>query len=306
MRSRATLVRAREARPRPERDDKILTAWNGMMIAALARAARVLDGGEALDHSLDDDDPGARHLRAAERAAAFIEQVLWDPGRGVLLRRYRRGHAAIEGFAEDYACLVWGLLELFQASGRTRWLTWACHLQSRLDELFGDGVRGGWYSTTGRDPHVLVRAREQYDGAEPSASSVAALNALALARLTGERRWHERAEQAIASCAGRLRGQGRSMPLMAAALATALAPGEQIVVVGPRDRDDTRLLWRRAQRSFRPFTVMIPVEPGDEQAALAARLPWIGAMRMVDGRATAYVCRDFVCMTPATGPEVFG
>lgn len=90
---------------------------------------------------------------------------------------------------------------------------------------------------------------------------------------------------------------------MAAALTTALAPSSQVVVVGPRRRDDTRALWRRAQRGLQPFTVMMPVEPGEEQQAMARLLPWVGAMRMVDGRATAYVCRDFVCQAPVTDPE---
>jgi uncharacterized protein YyaL (SSP411 family) len=90
---------------------------------------------------------------------------------------------------------------------------------------------------------------------------------------------------------------------MAAALATSMQPGEQIVIVGPRDREDTMRLWRRAQRRYRPFAVMIPVEPGERQMALGARLPWVREMSMCDGRATAYVCRDFACATPVTDPE---
>ena len=301
--ARVTLFQAREQRPRPERDDKVLTAWNGLMMAATARAARVLDGGEALGQPLSGEDPGARHLRAARRAAEFVQRELWDADRAILWRRYRRGEAAIDGFAEDYACLAWGLLELFQASGEAAWLDWAVVLQERMEQLFADVERGGWFATTGDDPYVLVRAKEEYDGAEPSASSVAALNCLTLAQLTGESRWRDRAERAIASFGGRLRSQGRSVPLMAAALATSVAPGEQIVVVGPRERDDTRRMWRRVQRSFRPFTVTLPVEPGPPQQALGVRLPWLGDMTMVEGRATAYVCRDFVCAAPTIDPE---
>jgi uncharacterized protein YyaL (SSP411 family) len=300
--ARITLLEARATRPRPERDDKVLTAWNGLMVAAAARAARVLGGGGLLDEILP-EDPGERHLRAALRAASFVRERLWDGQRQVLLRRYRNQQAAIDGFAEDYAYLVWGLLELFQATGDVRWLDWAVQLQARQDELFADAERGGWYSTTGRDPDVLVRAKDEYDGAEPAASSVAALNALVLAHLTGEARWRERALAAIASFSGRLTAQGRGVPLMAAALATALDPGEQIVIVGPRQREDTRRLWRTAHRSFRPFTVMVPVEPGAAQTALGARLPWLAAMAMVNGQATAYVCRNLVCEAPVTDPE---
>jgi uncharacterized protein YyaL (SSP411 family) len=303
MEARVTLFGVRHHRPRPELDDKVLTAWNGLMIAAAARAGRVLDGGEMLAHVIGGADPGTRHLTAAVRAADFVERVLWDPTRRVLRRRYRRGQTAIDGFAEDYAYLIWGLLELFQSTGDVRWLRWALDLQARQDELFLDTERGGWFSTTGHDPSVLVRAREQYDGAEPSATSVSALNTLALANVTGERRWRDRAVAAIESFGDLLRSQGRSVPLMAVALGTAMAPSAQVVVVGPRDRADTRALWRRVHRTLRPFTVMMRVEPGDPQRAIATLLPWIGDMRMLNDVATAYVCQDFVCSAPVTDPE---
>ncbi len=303
IKGRVTLFGVRSQRPRPDLDDKVLTAWNGLMIAASARAGRVLDGGEMLAKPTRGEDPGVRHLTAAVRAAEFVQRLLWNPVSRTLQRRYRCGQAAIDGFAEDYACLIWGVLELFQATGEARWLRWALDLQARQDELFLDTTRGGWFSTTGGDPSVLVRAREQYDGAEPSAMSVSALNTLVLANLTGERAWRDRAARAIESVGSLLASQGRSVPLMAAALTTALAPSSQVVVVGPRRRDDTRALWRRAQRGLQPFTVMMPVEPGEEQQAMARLLPWVGAMRMVDGRATAYVCRDFVCQAPVTDPE---
>ena len=242
-------------------------------------------------------------MRAATRGAEFVQRELWDAERRVLRRRYRQGHVAVDGFAEDYAYFVWGLLELFQASGEARWLQWAIELQGRQDDLFLDAENGGWYSTTGSDPSVLVRAKDEYDGAEPSATSVSAMNALTLAHLTGDARWRERADQAIASLGGRLRAQGRGVPLMAAALATAITPSSQIVVVGPRDREDTRALWRRAQRKFRPFAVMMPVEPGEAQTALARILPWVGEMSMTDGKATAYICENFVCSAPVVDPE---
>ena len=186
LRSRKILFDVRNTRPRPLLDDKVLTAWNGLMIAAFARAARVMpgygDGGDG------EDDAGARHLESATRAAAFIRDRMWDPKSGRLLRRYRQGDAAIDGYAEDYAFLIFGLIELFQASGDATWLTWARELQARQDELFWDAAGGGYFSTTGQDPTVLLRMKEDYDGAEPSPSSVSALNLLALAHLTGERR----------------------------------------------------------------------------------------------------------------------
>lgn len=151
------MFQARLARPRPHLDDKVLTAWNGLMIAAFARAAFVLrslvDDGEAIS---------TPYLDAASRAARFIRSTLWLPESRTLLRRYRAGDAHIEGYAEDYAYLISGLLELFQADPRAEWLGWALELQRRQDELFWDDAAGGWFSTTGQDPTVLLRMKEEY------------------------------------------------------------------------------------------------------------------------------------------------
>ena len=117
-------------------------------------------------------DDGAAFLHDARRAAEFVHSKLWDPASGVLLRRYRAGEAGVEGYAEDYAYLVFGLLELFQADGDPQWLEWARAIQDRQNALFWDPVEGGWFSTTGRDESVLLRLKEDYDGAEPAASSV--------------------------------------------------------------------------------------------------------------------------------------
>lgn len=301
-RARRVLFEARRRRPRPHRDDKILTGWNGLMIGAFARAARVLAGGHALGEP-EANDPSGRHRASAERAALFIEQVLWDAEREVLLRRYRRGHTAIEAYAEDYAFLVFGVLELFQATGDPRWLAWALTLQRVQDELFWDNDGGGWFATTGRDPSVLVRMKEEYDGAEPSASAVGAWNLLTLARLTGRRDYEERAHRVFAAFADQLASMGRALPFMAAALSMALAPSEQIVVIGPSEAEETKALWRAANTPFRPFTTMVLVEPGERQEELAQLMPWVGAMALRDGRPAAYRCRHFHCEAPTTNPD---
>jgi hypothetical protein len=301
LRSRKTLFDARERRPRPLLDDKVLTAWNGLMIAAFARAARVLGdgalGAESVEHSTE------AHRDSAVRAASFIRDVMWSADSKRLLRRYRAGDAAIEAYAEDYAYLIFGLLELFQATGDPQWLAWARDLQARQDELFWDDQNGGWFSTTGEDPSVLVRMKEDYDGAEPSPTSVAAMNLLTLAHLTGERAYADRATTAIASFGGRLDQQGRAVPFMAAALSTSIAGGEQIVIVGQRDAADTRAMWAAANKNYRPFAVLTLVDPAQQQA-LAAHMPWIAEMKMLHGKATAYVCRGFTCDAPSTDPAV--
>jgi uncharacterized protein YyaL (SSP411 family) len=300
-RARLTLFEAREKRPRPHLDDKVLAGWNGLMIAAFARAARTLAGGQLLGQ-LVGSDPALRHLATAQRAALFIKRSMWDADRQVLLRRYRKGEAAIAAYAEDYAFLVFGLLELFQADGDGDWFDWAATLQRVQDELFWDEIDGGWFSTTGKDPSVLVRMKEEYDGAEPSASGVGAWNLLTMAQLTGEVAYQARAQRVLAAFGGRLRSLGRAVPFMASALSIAHAPPEQIVVVGPSDHDATAELWRAANRSFRPFATMVPLVPGPRQEALAPKMPWIAAMSMPGGQPAAYVCRDFVCEAPTTDP----
>jgi hypothetical protein len=300
-RARLTLFALRGQRPRPHLDDKVLTGWNGLMIAAFARAARVLSGGAALGQDVG-SDPGARHLESARGAAEFLRQGMWDPDQRVLLRRYRAGQAAIEGYAEDYAYLIFGVLELFAATGSPAWLEWAIELQRRQDELFWDATSGGWFSTTGRDPSVLVRMKEDYDGAEPSASSVGASNLLALADLTGDASFRSRADAVFRAFAARLATQGRTLPMMAASLSTALADREQIVIVGATGVE-TDTLWRAANRRYRPFAQIFRVEPGETQQRLAQLMPWVGSMTPQRGQPAAYVCRNFACIAPTTDPE---
>ena len=289
--ARGRLFETRERRPRPHLDDKVLAAWNGLMIAACARAGQVLD-------------PAASEpcLRAAARAATFARERLWDPERRILRRRSRAGQVSIDGYAEDYAFLVWGLLELFQTDGGVKWLDWALELTRRQDELFWDESEGGWFATTGEDPSVLLRMKEDYDGAEPSASAVAADNALTLARITGDSRAAARAARTLTRYGARLGQAARVVPMMMAVLARYHAAPTQIVLVGAPDDEGWRALARAAAARYLPFAVRIPVEPGPRQTELAARLPFVGAMTLVDGRPTAYVCNDFTCREPVTAP----
>ncbi|HUK37357.1 MAG TPA: thioredoxin domain-containing protein [Vicinamibacterales bacterium] len=279
--ARLKMFEARVSRPHPHLDDKVLTAWNGLMIAAFARAARVVS-----------DTPA--YLHAARRAATFIREQMWNDETSTLLRRYRRGDASIDAYAEDYAYLIYGVLELFQADPDVRWLDWAQTLQRRQNELFWDEMQGGWFSTTGRDSHVLLRMKEDYDGAEPTASAVSVMNLLTLSHLLDEPIWAEQIEKTFAYFGSRLEQIGRAVPMMAAALATSLAGIRQVVVVG-EDGELGEVLKRR----YLPFTIQLaPTE--EQRAALAAKLPVVVGMQAVDGRAAAYVCRDFTCQAPVT------
>jgi len=282
--ARGLLMTRRAARPRPHLDDKVLTAWNGLMIAAFARAARTLVG-------------AAGYLQDAQRAARFVHDRLWQPSTGTLLRRYRDGSAGVDAYAEDYAYLVFGLLELFQADGDPTWLEWAMTLQTRQDELFWDANDGGWFSTTGKDESVLLRLKEDYDGAEPAASSVSVMNLLTLSHLVES--FSEKIEPTLGIFSSRVSQSGRVVPMLLAALSAYHAGTPQLVIVGDPAAQDTNSLYEVVRHRYRPTTIVVPVVPQslDKTAAL---LPWIAGMKMVDGRATAYLCRDFTCESPTT------
>jgi uncharacterized protein YyaL (SSP411 family) len=290
-RARLRLFEARLDRPRPHLDDKVLTSWNGLMIAAFARMARTLPG--LSDNGLAGAAP---YLRAAQRAASFVRERLWLADTGTLLRRFRAGHAEIDAYAEDHAYLIFGLLELFQADGDPGWLEWAVALQQRQDELFWDEADGGWFSTTGRDRSVLLRMKEEYDGAEPTASSVSVLNLLTLSHLIDNGEWTRRIERTLRLFGARLEQMGRAVPMMAAALSTLLAGVQQIVIAG--DEPARRQLARVVARRYLPFAITIEIRD-EHRDRLTALMPFLAAMKPSSGGA-AYVCRDFTCQAPVS------
>jgi uncharacterized protein YyaL (SSP411 family) len=297
-RARLAMFRERANRPKPHLDDKILTAWNGLMIAGFARVARIAGHFDREPRSAG--NRGNPYLVASRRAAQFVRGRMWDPDRRTLLRRFRDGRAAIDGYAEDYAFLIFGLLELFQADPDPAWLAWALDLQERQNELFWDDSEGGWFSTSGRDPSVLVRMKEDYDGAEPTASSVSVLNLLRLSHLIERPAWFEQTERTLRLFGERLQRMGRGVPMMAAALSTYLSGSQQIVIVSPSAGDPAAAdLYRAVARRYLPFAVVLWLDPGAQQA-LAPLLPWIAAMSTVNNGAAAYVCANFTCRRPVT------
>ena len=286
-RSRSALLTVRGARPRPHLDDKVITAWNGLTIGACARAARVLDDGRA-------------YLASAQQATRFLLSRLWDGTR--LLRRYRRGEAGIEGYAEDYAFLIFGLLELFQADGDATWLESALALQQRQDALFWDPDHAGWFSTTGDDPSVLLRLKEDYDGAEPAASSISVLNLLVLSHLTGDAGMMVKIERTLAAFGGRAAQMGRAVPMMLSALSSYHAGMPQLVVVGDPAAPGTRALLDVLRHRYLPTALTVRIDPA-QRDQMTRLLPWTAAMQPVHGTPTAYWCRDFMCETPVTSPD---
>jgi uncharacterized protein YyaL (SSP411 family) len=287
--ARARLLEARNRRPRPALDDKILTSWNGLMLSALARAAQALD------------EP--KYLAAAEVAAEFIRAKLYDEPTGTLRRRYRQGEAAIDGFLEDYAFLIQGLLDLYEASFRTAHLAWAARLEEKQDELFWDTAGGGYFATASSSPGILVRMRDSYDGAEPSGNSVAALNLLRLARLTGREEWRARAEKIFDAFSRQFEQAPETLPQMAVALDFALSKPREIIIAGDRKSPDTQGLLRQVGSRFIPNKILLAVDGAEERRELAQWLPFIENVTPLNGKATAYVCQNYVCNLPTSDPE---
>ncbi len=289
-RSRAVLFEARRLRPRPLLDDKVLTAWNGLMISAFARGHRVLD------------EP--RYGEAARRAAELVAARLYHAESKTLKRRFRKGSVAIDGFADDYAFYVQGLLDLYEATLEGRWLLLALDLTETQNRLFRDSRSGAFFSTSGKDPSILTRVREDYDGAEPSPASVAALNLLRLAQMTNREQWRSMAEQAIRAVEGRLVGSPQAMPQMMVAADFLLAKPKQVLIAGEAGAADTEAILREVQRRFLPRKVVLLADGGPVQQRLREGLEILDSLRRIDSKATAYVCEDYVYQLPTNDPAV--
>ena len=287
--ARATLLALRAKRPRPHLDDKIITAWNGLMISAFARGAQVLGD--------------TAYLESATRATTFLREQLYDASRKVLLRNYREGPSEVEGFADDYAFVIQGLLDLYEASFEVHWLQFAIELQETLDRLFFDEDRGGYFSGTGKDPSILLRMKEDNDSAEPAASSVAALNLLRLAQIRDEKRWRERAAKTIRAFSPQLNHFPSAMPQLLVALDFSLTKSRQIVVAGKGDTAETRALLSEVHRHFLPNKILLLADGGEGQKFLEEKLEALRGMKPVEGKPAAYVCENFACQAPVSDPE---
>jgi len=285
-RSREKLLTIRAQRPRPHLDDKIISSWNGLMISAYARAAHVID------------EP--RYLEIATRAANFVRTKLYDPSGKILYRSYRGGRSNIEGFADDYAFVVQGLLDLYEASFDVEWLKLAGDLQATQDRLFFDEKHGGYFSSSGRDESVFVRMKDDNDGAEPAASSVAALNLLRLTQIYDDPKMAERAKKTIDAFATILSQFPSGMPQMLVAVENSLGKPRQIVIAGKKDSPETKTLLKEVHRHFLPNTIVILADANEGQKYLGERNEAIRAMSLVEGKPAVYVCENFTCKAPVT------
>jgi uncharacterized protein YyaL (SSP411 family) len=301
----------RERRPRPHRDDKIVTAWNGLMISALAKGHRVLGRETTGGGDGPPDRPGesarpavAPYLDAATRAAEFIQRELYDAAGGELHRTWLGSRSPIPAFAEDYASLIQGLLDLYEAGFDIRWLQWAEQLQRRQDELFWDAERGGYFNTRGGDPAVILRLKDDYDGAEPAANSIAALNLLRLDWMMGGGKdagdYRTKALRTLEASRAQWSEHPQALPQALVALEAALAEPRTVVLAGDPAAEDFRALAATLGETLGPRRAVLAADGGAGQAWLAARRPYLAEMRPLGGRATAYVCENFSCRAPVT------
>ena len=284
--ARAKLFAFRESRSRPHRDDKIITSWNGLMISALARASHVLQQSE--------------YLRAAEEAATFISRNLYDSNSKRLLRIYRNGPSKVEGFAEDYAFFIQGLIDLYEASLDIDWLKLAVDLQETQDERFLDSANGGYFSDSGTDSSILIRIKESYDGAMPSANSVSVLNLLRIAQMTGDKEKRRTAEKTLQTFRGRMGEVPLEMPQMLVARDFLLDTPPQIILAGRAKDEETSLMLKEIFRRYIPNKVVLLADGAAGQQYLSRNLEVLESIKPIQDRTTAYVCENYTCQLPTT------
>jgi uncharacterized protein YyaL (SSP411 family) len=287
----AKLLDARGARVRPHLDDKILTAWNGLMISAFAKAGAVLA------------EP--RYADAARRAADFLASRMYTAETDVLLRRFRQGAAAIPGFLDDYAFFSQALLDLYETGFELRDLDLAIRLTEKMVALFEDTENGAYYSTAAGDPSLVMRIKEDYDGAEPSGNSIAALNLLRLAQITDRQDFRRSAARALEAFGSRMVAAPVGVPQMLVAYDFSISKAKQIVLVGERDAPDMRELRAAFYSRFVPHGIVVLVNAASRQA-LARYIPTVADMTAIGGRATAYVCENYTCQLPTSDVAAFG
>jgi uncharacterized protein YyaL (SSP411 family) len=272
------LFKAREKRLHPVKDDKILVDWNGLMIAALARASSVF--GEP------------RYLRAAVKAIVFILEKMRDEN-GTLFHRYAKGERAIEGFLDDYAFFVWGLVEIYETCFKAEYLQAAMALTKTMVSRFWDNNDGGFYFTSKGTENAVLRRKQVYDGALPSGNSVALLNLLRLAQLTGDPKQKELASQTIKVFSEDVKRAPTAHAFMLIGVDFAVGPAYNVILVGAPQEDSTQEMLGSLRDRYLPNMVISLRSPS------AAGLGY----KKIEDKATAYVCCDQTCMPPTNKIE---
>ena len=282
--AREKLFNIREKRIHPLKDDKILTDWNGLMIAALAKAAIVLDEPVYLD--------------AAEKAAEFVLHSISKGER--LLKRYRNGVAALDAHLDDYAFMAWGLLELYEATFATKYLSQALDLMNIMVEDFWDDKNGGFFLGSDQSEKLIVRSKTAYDGAIPSGNSVAVMNMVKLTRITGNTKWAELAEKTIRAFSEDVNRTPTGYTLMLAGFMFDTQNSKEIVIVGDsRNRNTTKFL-HTIRASYAPHKVLLFKDTSVSDNRLEQLANWTSTQNSINGKPTAYVCKNFACNQPTS------
>ncbi len=280
----------REKRIHPFKDDKILVSWNGLMIAALAKAAQVFASKETDKNQRD------KYILAAEKAAMFIMEKMFN-NRGRLLARYREENADYLGYLDDYAFMIYGLLELYTACGKPEYLQQALMLQEEQERLFRDDINGGYYFTGSDAEELLLRPKETYDGAMPSGNSISAYNLARIWKITGENKWQELAEIQINFFKSILEDYPPGYTAFLQALQFFVGEGEELVLAGPLESERIAKMQGVFFEEFRPSSVVVYNDGTIQQT--------ISRMRdyPVEDKGLAYLCRNFACRQPVSEAE---
>ena len=280
--AREKLFNIREKRIHPLKDDKILTDWNGLMIAALAKASIVLN------------EPG--YLDAAEKAAKFVLDSISKGER--LLKRYRNGVAALDAHLDDYAFMAWGLLELYEATFLTKYLSQALDLMNIMVEDFWDDKNGGFFLGSDQSEKLIVRSKTAYDGAIPSGNSVAVMNMVKLTRITGNTKWAELAEKTMRAFSEDVNRMPTGYTLMLTGFMFDTQNSKEIVIVGDSRNRNTIKFLHTIRTSYAPHKVLLFKDTSVSENRLEQLANWTSTQNSINGKPTAYVCKNFACNQP--------
>lgn len=283
--SRQKLFEVRDKRTHPLKDDKILTDWNGLMIAALAKGAQAFDKPEYAD--------------AAKHSADFLLKNLRRKD-GRLLHRFREREAIIPGYLDDYAFLTWGLIELYQATFEVPYLNEALKLTEDMISWFWDEKDGGFYFTADDSEKLIAKMKEVYDGAIPSGNSVAALNLLRLGRLTMNKELLNKAEKLMESFGGKVSSMPSGFTQFLIALNFAMGPSREIVIAGSLGDEETKKMLKAIHSRYIPDKLLILHPEGEEGKAIESLVPFIKEQKQINGKVTAYICKNYLCQLPTS------
>ena len=288
------LFDVRKNRPRPHLDDKIITSWNGLMISALARGYQILGNDSYLD--------------AARQAAEFIQSHLYDAEKTQLYRSWRSDETHALGMASDYAFLIQGLIDLYESDFDLKWLDWAMELADEQLNRFFDSLHGGFFMTeANHDKHLIVRAKEEHDNVIPAAGSVATLNFLRLSGYGDRSDLKKAAEKTLKSFVPKMRQNPEAFTQMLVAMNVALASPVQVIVAGSADDNGSRDMLKKIRSlsmsgSIPGMTIFV-LSNDTDRTGLKKYLSFVESIKQIDHKATAYVCKDYVCSQPVTDPD---